>query len=82
MKRNWSRKRGKDFSAYGWGRYGPYAVRTRRIRKGIYAKTSIGLKGILAGLKYTNRHISVQGMVNLLNGKPSVSAKRNRRRSR
>ena len=82
MKRNWSRRRGKNFFAFGWGRYGPYAVGTRRIRKGVYAKASIGLKGALAGLKHTNRRFSVQGMVNLLNGRPSVSAKQNRRRRR
>ncbi len=82
MKKNWSVKRGKNFLAFGWGKYGPYAVGTRWIRKGFYAKTSVGLKGALAGLKHTNRHFSVQGMVNLLTGKPSVSAKRNRRRRR
>ncbi|MBY8997275.1 MAG: hypothetical protein KGD60_06045 [Candidatus Thorarchaeota archaeon] len=80
MKKNWSRKRGKNFLAYGWGRYGPYAVATRRVRRGVYAKTSIGLKGILAGLKHSNKYFSVQGMVNVLSGKTSVSAKRRRKR--
>jgi hypothetical protein len=82
MKRNWSIKRGRNFLAFGWGKYGPYVVGTRRIRRGFYAKTSVGLRGVLAGLKHANRYFSAQGMVNLLTGKPSFSAKRNKRRRR
>jgi hypothetical protein len=80
MKKNWSIKRGKNFFAAGWGKYGPYAVATRRVRKGVYAKASIGLKGVLAVLKHSNKYLSVQGMINLLNWKPSVSGKRKRRK--
>jgi len=82
MRRTRTIKRGKHFFAAGWGKYGPFAVYTRRLRKRTYAKTSVGLKGVLAGLKYSGRRVSAQGMVNLISGKPSVSISRKSRRRR
>jgi len=80
MKKNWAIKRGKNFLAIGWGKYGPYAVGTRHIKGKLYAKTSIGIKGILAGLKHSGSRFSIQGMINVITGSPSVSVKRRRRR--
>ena len=76
MRRSRAYKKGKNFVAAGWGRYGPYAVATRRIRGCVYAKASIGTKGPHVGVKYSGRRISVQGMINLITRKPSFSMKR------
>lgn len=80
MKRTKVYKRGRNFLAIGWGKYGPFATYTRRIRRRTYAKTSVGLKGILTGLKYSGKRVSAQGMVNLTSGKPSISISRKSRR--
>ena len=78
MKRSKAIKRGKNFLAFGWGKHGPYATYTRRISGRTYAKTSIGTKGVMAGLKYSGKRISAQAMRNLSTGTNSFSLKRKR----
>ena len=80
MKRSKSIKRGKNFLAFGLGKYGPYMTYTRRIAGRTYAKASIGTKGALVGIKYSGKSISTQGMHNLSTGSNSFSLKRKSRR--
>jgi hypothetical protein len=72
----------KNFLAVGWGKFGPYATYTRRTRGRLYFKASIGLRGILAGLKHSGKRFSFQGMINIISGKLSISMKRKGRRRR
>ena len=82
MKKSKVFTRGKNFLAVGWGKCGPYATYTRRLSGRTYAKTSVGVKGILAGLKYSGKRMSVQAMHNLSTGSNSLSLKRKLKRKR
>jgi len=76
MKKKWAFPRGKNFFAAGWGKYGPYAVATRRLGNRTYAKASIGTLGPRVGGKYSGRRASLEGRLNLSSGKPSFSYRR------
>ena len=80
MKKSKVFKRGKNFLAVGWGKYGPYATYTRRLSGRTYVKTSVGTKGLLTGLKYSGKRMSAQAMHNLSTGGNSFSLKRKPRR--
>ena len=79
MRKSFAIKRGKNFLAGGWGRHGPYITGTRRVGRRTFAKASIGSLGPRAGIKYSGKRASVQAMVNLSTGKPSLSFRRKRR---
>jgi hypothetical protein len=46
-----TRKRGNSFFAAGWGKHGPYAVVTHRIKGIGTVKATIGTKGRTIGIK-------------------------------
>lgn len=82
MRKSIVRKRGKSFTAAGIGRHGPYAVHTHRVGRGVYAKASVGTRGITTGLKCSGRRHSVEVGYNHATGSPYVGVKKRSRRKK
>jgi len=80
MKRSFAIRRGNNFYAGGLGRHGPYVTYVKHIRGPLYGKASLGTMGPRAGIKYSGKRVSTQGMLNLSTGKPSGSVVWKRRR--
>ncbi len=74
------RARGKNFLAYGIGRYGPYAVATRRVAPKTVLKTTTGLRGTTLGIKSSYGRHKVEVGYNITARHPYVKYSRTTRK--
>ena len=74
------RARGKDFLAYGLGRYGPYVVVTHRVAPRTVLKATAGSKGATVGVKSGFGRHKLEVGYNITAKQPYVKHSRTRRK--
>jgi len=64
----------------GFGRYGPFALISRKLTRKVNVKASIGTKGKIVGAKYAGKAGSIELNHNLTTGKTSLIPKIRKRK--